>query len=130
MDTEPLKKLGLTDGEIKVYLALIRLGETTSGPLVDEAGVSVSKVYSILERLAKKGLASHIVKGNITYWQPASPRIYLDKISRDLERFNDKQDTLPAQYYHFSSCTLPAQLHKHDAGRCGDGALPACGAPE
>ena len=73
MDTEPLKKLGLTDGEIKVYLALIRVGETTSGPLVDESGVSVSKVYSILDRLAKKGLVSHIVKRKTKYFKAADP---------------------------------------------------------
>lgn len=73
MNTDPLKKLGLTDGEIKVFLALTRLGETTSGPLVDESGVSVSKVYTILDRLAKKGLVSHIVKKNTKHFQAADP---------------------------------------------------------
>ena len=62
MDAEPLRALGLTEGEIKVYTSLIKLGETTSGPLVDDSEVSLSKVYSILDRLAKKGLASHIIR--------------------------------------------------------------------
>src|SRR3989338_942911 len=73
MDLEPLKKLGLTDGEIKVYLALIRLGETTSRPLVDESDVSASKVYAILDRLARKGLVSHIVKRKTKYFKAADP---------------------------------------------------------
>ena len=74
MDTEPLRQLGLTEGEIKVYLALVRIGETTSGPLVDESGVSVSKVYQILERLAKKGLVSHIVKRKTKFFKAADPQ--------------------------------------------------------
>ena len=57
MDSNSLKELGLTDGEIKVYLALNQLGETTSGPIVDKSGVSISKVYLILDRLfSKRGI--------------------------------------------------------------------------
>lgn len=70
---QPLRDLGLTDGEIRVYLALIRLGETTSGPLVDESNVSASKVYAILDRLARKGLVSHIVKRKTKYFKAADP---------------------------------------------------------
>jgi len=93
MDTEPLKKLGLTDGEIKVYLSLIRLGETTSGPLVDESGVSVSKVYSILDRLAKKGLASHIVKRKTKYFKAADPNrliVYIQEKEAELKEQENK----------------------------------------
>ena len=82
MQTEPLRQLGLTEGEIKVYLALIRLGETTSGPIVDESRVSVSKVYTILDKLAKKGLSSHIVKRKTKYFKAADPNrllVYLQE---------------------------------------------------
>ena len=73
METEALRELGLTDGEIRAYTALIRLGEATSGPLVEESGVSVSKVYTILDKLGKKGLVSHIVKRNTKYFKAADP---------------------------------------------------------
>ena len=94
MELEPLRKLGLTDGEIKVYLALIRLGETTSGPVVDESGISVSKVYAILERLAKKGLVSHIVKQKTKHFKAADPQrllVYLQEKEADLKQ---QEDTL------------------------------------
>jgi len=73
MDVKILKEIGFTEGEIKVYLALIGLGETTSGPIVEESGISVSKVYSILSRLAKKGLVSHVVKGKTKHFKAAEP---------------------------------------------------------
>ncbi|MBT3405675.1 hypothetical protein HN419_00750 [Candidatus Woesearchaeota archaeon] len=93
MDIEPLRKIGLTEGEIKVYLSLIRLGETTSGPLVDESGVSVSKVYSILDRLAKKGLVSHIVKRKTKYFQAADPNrlvVYMQEKEAELKEHEKK----------------------------------------
>ena len=73
MNLESLRELGLTEGEIKVYLALISLGESTSGPIVDESGVSISKVYTILDRLSRKGLVSHIVKRKTKYFKSADP---------------------------------------------------------
>ena len=89
MDIRALENLGLTPGEIKVYLALVKLGQTTSGPLVDESGVSVSKIYNVLDRLAKKGLASHIVKQRVKHFQAADPNRLLDYLKEkeaDLEK--------------------------------------------
>ncbi|MFC1801589.1 TrmB family transcriptional regulator [Nanoarchaeota archaeon] len=94
MDTRALKELGLTDGEIRVYLALVRLGETTSGPIVDESGVSVSKVYQILDRLSKKGLSSHIVKQKTKYFKAADPKRLLDYLMEKEEKLREQEVNL------------------------------------
>jgi len=94
MDTNSLKELGLTDGEIKVYLALIRLGETTSGPLVEESGVSVSKIYQILDRLSKKGLASHIVKRKFKHFKAADPQRLLDYLKEKEVKLKEQENQL------------------------------------
>lgn len=86
--------LDLTEGEKKVYKALISNGTSTTGPLYKEARVSQSKVYEILIRLKEKGLASYIVKGNATYWQPADPQLFLEKVSRDLKELKEKKKIL------------------------------------
>jgi len=86
---EILQEIGLTQGEVKVYRALLGLGETTTGPLVDESGVSVSKIYGILNRLSKKGLVSHIIKGKIKHFRPADPErllVYFKEKERLLEQ--------------------------------------------
>ena len=74
MKLDILKDIGLTDGEIKVYSALLGIGESTTGPIVDNSRVSVSKVYNILNRLAQKGLVSHIVRGETKYFRAAGMR--------------------------------------------------------
>ncbi|MCX6803798.1 MAG: hypothetical protein NTY48_04490, partial [Candidatus Diapherotrites archaeon] len=74
MDFSSLKEIGLTDGEVKVYLALLKLGSTKTGKLAISAGVSSSKVYKILARLEKKGLASHGIKDGVAFFSAQQPK--------------------------------------------------------
>jgi len=78
MDIAPLLEIGLTQGEAKVYLALLRLGESKTGRLAKEAGVSSSKVYKILDRLEKKGLAGHVLRQRVKFFTGVQPRRILD----------------------------------------------------
>lgn len=78
MDTKILEEIGLTDGERRVYLALLDLGKSSTGAIVNKSHITSSKVYIILERLEQKGLVSHIIKNNIKYFQVASPERILD----------------------------------------------------
>jgi len=89
MYEELLQNIGLTEGEIKVYFALVKLGLIKTGTLSKEAEVSSSKVYKILDRLEKKGLAGHVVIGKVKHFK-AMPlqRIlaYLEDKEKDLEK--------------------------------------------
>jgi len=70
---EELKKLGLTDGEAKAYLALLKLGSSTVGPIVKGSGISYSKIYEVLNRLLEKGLISYTIKEKTKYFQAVEP---------------------------------------------------------
>lgn len=88
MNIEALRKIGMTEGEIKVYLALLRTGGGTAGPIAKEAGVARSKLYDILDRLVKKGLAGHSLKNGVRQFSACEPRRfldYLDKKKNELE---------------------------------------------
>ncbi|MBU2459338.1 MAG: helix-turn-helix domain-containing protein, partial [Nanoarchaeota archaeon] len=78
MLSQTLKQIGLTEGEIKVYLALIDLGSVSTGRITKASGISGSKVYEVLERLMKKGLVSTITKNNVRYFEATSPNKILD----------------------------------------------------
>ena len=82
MDIEVLQRIGLTQGESKVYLALLKLGQTTTGPIVKRAGVTTSKSYKILARLEEKGLVSHVYKKKVKHFKAASPEKVLDLITQ------------------------------------------------
>ena len=82
MNTEPLERIGMTPGEIKVYLALMHLGTTTAGPIAKDAKVARSKLYDILDRLSKRGLVSHITKNNTKYFSVAEPSRLVDFLEK------------------------------------------------
>ena len=97
MDTKILEEIGLTAGEIKTYLALLRLGSSSTGRIAKESGVSRSKVYMILDKLEKKGLVSHVEQRGVIYFQAAEPEKIkeyirkkeegLKKLEKGLEKF-------------------------------------------
>jgi HTH-type transcriptional regulator, sugar sensing transcriptional regulator len=99
MNTQILESIGLTPGEIKTYLALLKLGSSSTGPIAKESQVSRSKLYSILDKLEKKGLASHIEQNGITHFQAVEPnkiKDYLKKKEEELKQLsNDFNNFLP-----------------------------------
>src|SRR3989344_6526669 len=86
-----LLKVGLTDGESKVYLALSEIGSSTVGPIVKKSGVASSNIYDILDRLVGKGLVSFVVKSKTKYFQAAPPHNLLEYLeSREKEISSQK----------------------------------------
>src|SRR3989344_3069214 len=91
METKILQDIGLTSGEIKVYLALLKIGESSTGAIAKESQVSRSKLYLILDKLSKKGLVSHVLKGKITYFKAMEPKRILNYMDEKNSEFNKKR---------------------------------------
>jgi sugar-specific transcriptional regulator TrmB len=88
-----LKGIGFTQGESKIYLALLDIGETTTGEIIKKSGISGSKVYEILEKLIEKGLVSHVIKEKTKYFQASSPKRLLDYLSaKEKELIDDRKE--------------------------------------
>ena len=99
MEHQLLEKLRLTKGEIKVYLALNKLGESTVGPIGKESGVSKSKIYDILDKLIEKGLVGFIHKDGTKYFIANDPNMiieYVERQEQELEKTKKQvQEILP-----------------------------------
>lgn len=89
-----LKRIGLTEGEIKVYLSLLELGETTTGPLIKKSGISGSKIYEVLDRLGQKGLVSQIIKDKAKNFTAASPERILDYLEERKQEIGKEQEEI------------------------------------
>lgn len=59
-----LNKIGLTDAEAKVYLALLRYGSTSGYEASKLSSVARSKIYNILESLVSKGFILYTEQEN------------------------------------------------------------------
>jgi sugar-specific transcriptional regulator TrmB len=95
---EQLKDIGFTDGEIRVYKALIKFEKSTIGPISNESGITPAKTYLILDKLLKKGLISKIKENQVLCFSVNPERIltYLDEKKIDLElKRNQIEKELP-----------------------------------
>lgn len=73
MDLTDLKRIGLTEGEIRIYDALLELGETTRTALAKKSGISPSKIYDVANRLLEKGVISSVKKQGVLHFSAADP---------------------------------------------------------
>ncbi|MEK6852392.1 MAG: helix-turn-helix domain-containing protein, partial [Nanoarchaeota archaeon] len=73
-----LKEMGLNEGEIKVYLALLKNGGSLAGRISRFTGVHRRNVYDITERLIQKGVIGYIVKNNRRIFEAVNPEKFLD----------------------------------------------------
>src|SRR3989344_2261551 len=80
MDAKVLQKSGLTEGESKVYLSLLGLGQSSITKIVTKSKVSTSKSYDVLNRLEEKGLVSHAIISGIKHFKAASPNRIIENL--------------------------------------------------
>ena len=106
MDTQILEDIGLTNAEIKVYLALLELGESTAGPIIEKSKLQSSVVHMTLIKLADKGFLSVVKEGQRNHYSASNPKHIVEFINEKRERF---EEILP-------QLLLKQQLSKEHSG--------------
>ena len=78
MEDDVLEKIGLTHKEKQVYVSLLRLGSSTTGPIIKTSKLHSSVVYHCLEKLIQKGLVGYVTKCKKKYFESCDPNKFLD----------------------------------------------------
>jgi sugar-specific transcriptional regulator TrmB len=89
MDTAILEDLGLTQAEIKVYVALLELGNSSAGPLLEKSGLQNSVVHRALHTLIDKGLINYIMEGRRRVYQATDPESFFGFMDEKRRRFEE-----------------------------------------
>ncbi|HIG97746.1 MAG TPA: hypothetical protein HA230_05385 [Candidatus Aenigmarchaeota archaeon] len=97
MDMSALEDIGLTNAEIKVYIALLEMGATKTGPIIEKSGLQSSVVYSALSKLLEKGLVSSVREGKITVYLASDPKNIIDYIDEKKSKLNEILPLLAAK---------------------------------
>lgn len=84
MDTTVLEDIGLSQREIKIYLALLEEGPHSAGRIIDKANVQNSVFHFCINRLIGKGLVAYIRKGKVRVYSASQPDQFLTYL-RDKE---------------------------------------------
>jgi len=89
-----LQKIGLTENEAKVYVALIKTGNTTSSKVVSTARISSGKIYETLDKLYQKGFISISNVNGIKHFQTTNPESILNYLEEQKKALNQKEEEL------------------------------------
>lgn len=84
-----LKKAGLSEKEIKIYLAGLKEGPVLANFIAQKTEISRQNTYDILNKLVKKGLVSTTGKKYNTHFvmeDPVNLQRFLDKKKREIEK--------------------------------------------
>lgn len=96
MKEDVLQSLGLTDKEVKVYLALLRLGSSSVQKIASVAQTYRTYTYELLNSLMRKGFISNSIRSGKRYYECIPPSTIVDllkekqkKVESILPELND-----------------------------------------
>src|SRR3989344_2709393 len=84
-----LEELEFDEKEVEIYLALLRIGETTATKISQETKVERTLVYYIIEKLINRGLVSFKLKNNVKYYSASNPENILEKLKEKEKSFKE-----------------------------------------
>lgn len=93
-----LEEIGLTEGEAKVYLALLKLGSSPVNKIQEETKLHRTNIYDFAKKLTEKGLLSYSIQKGVRQYSAVDPEKlhwYLqekqDMVKEFLPRFHKLQ---------------------------------------
>jgi predicted transcriptional regulator len=95
MNLEYLEELGLSQGEIKVYKAILDVGVSSLGQIQEKTGIERRNIYDILNKLIDKGLISYTTENNKKTYQCTHPSKFLDQIKSKKEALLKIEGSIP-----------------------------------
>ena len=81
-----LELLGFTNNEVKVYLALLRIGSSRAGRIAKECSLERTSTYNALKRLVAKGAVSYVIESNTKVFSSGDPTKIVDVFKEKQER--------------------------------------------
>ena len=114
MDLENLKELNLSDGQIRVYSAVLELGTSNLNSIHEKTGIERRNIYDILNKLIERGFISYITeKGKRTY-QCTHPNKILEEIHAKQATLKRLEVEVPQikSLFEFSKPEIKAEVYR------------------
>ncbi|MBI5391095.1 hypothetical protein HZB02_06425 [Candidatus Woesearchaeota archaeon] len=122
MQAEILRKLGLSDGEIKVYNTLLTKGKSTINNIHESVGIERRNIYDILNKLIEKGIITYVTENKHRLFQITHPSKiigYIEEKERsweDLKEDVKKEMPMLLASYAFKKPPIDATVFRGSEG--------------
>lgn len=108
---EELKEFGLTNNEIKIYLALLKFGNLSPAEIAEKTGFSRSYLYDALARLMEKNIVSSSLIKNKKQFIAIEPKKLGEILKQKMEKLQNLVPRLE-QLQESSKESIKVELHK------------------
>lgn len=92
MDKEVLKKIGLTDSEIEIYLDLVKHGDSLASEIANRIKISRTYVYDAIQNLIDKSLIVYVIKNNRRYFKALEAEKLLEYIDEQTTQLQKQKE--------------------------------------
>ncbi len=92
MESDFLRTIGLSEGEVKVYSAVLELGISSLNNIQEKVGIDRRNVYDILNKLIDKGLVSYTIEKGKKTFQITHPNKILDYLNEKKKLIDEQQN--------------------------------------
>ncbi len=73
MNTEILEEIGMDENEVKIYIALLRLGTSSATELSRQTKMERTGVYRIIEKMIDSGLVTFVTENKVKRFRAVNP---------------------------------------------------------
>ena len=122
MALEILRKIGLSDGEIKVYSALVNLGASPLSKIHEKTGIERRNIYDILNKLIERGLVTYIEENKRRLFQISHPNKligYIEEKKHELDKTKEEiEKEMPSiiEQFKFKKPEINAEIYRGTEG--------------
>jgi len=79
-----LQELGLSSHEASIYLAVLSLGETSAGAIIDAVKLHREQIYRSLRKLVTDGFLTESQKNNVSFFSAIDPSVFVNRSKTNL----------------------------------------------
>jgi len=87
MEIGVLEEIGFSKNEVKVFLSLLKEGESKAGKIISETNLQSSAVYNAINSLIHKGFISYIKKSQVKYYKACDPEAITNYIETKKQEY-------------------------------------------
>ena len=94
MELTELEQIGLKQKEAKIYLALLKSGQSLANQLAKQTNILRSSIYDYLDILLEKGFITYTIQSNKKYFQAVSPEKILENFKEQKQKQEQSLNTI------------------------------------
>jgi sugar-specific transcriptional regulator TrmB len=117
MELPQLKELGLTEGQVKVYIAVLELGTAGIQQIQEKTALERRAIYDILNKLIEKGLIAYTEEKEKRKYQCSHPKVLKETIEEKQKQLSELSAKIPeiTSLYNFNRPEIRAEVYRGNA---------------